>query len=156
MIFVTIGTHSVGFERLVTKMDEIAGQIDEEVIIQIGSTRFKPKHAKYFDFSEESEILKYLKQARIVVTHAGAGSVLNALSFAKKIILFPRLKKYGECYDDQQLELCRVLSERRQVIVVYDAEDLGSAIDNADSIVPTCLDKNNDLINFLKQQFLED
>ena len=42
MIFVTVGTHDQGFKRLVKKMDEIAGQIDEEVVMQIGSTDYKP------------------------------------------------------------------------------------------------------------------
>ena len=55
MIFATIGTHNIGFERLVVKMDEIAGRIDEEVVIQIGSTRYTPKHAGYFDFTDEIE-----------------------------------------------------------------------------------------------------
>jgi len=40
MIFVTVGTHDQGFERLVKKMDEIAGQIDEEVVIQVGYTDY--------------------------------------------------------------------------------------------------------------------
>jgi len=154
MIFVTIGTHNVGFERLVIKMDEIAGLIDEEVVIQIGSTQYKPKHAEYFDFCDENGILEYLKQARVVVTHAGAGSVLNSLSFVKRIILFPRLKKHGECFDDQQLELTRVLSESGQVIAVYDAKDLESAIRSVDTVVPTRLAKNRDLVSFLKKQFV--
>ncbi|RKY56218.1 MAG: beta-1,4-galactosyltransferase, partial [Candidatus Neomarinimicrobiota bacterium] len=38
MIFVTVGSHYKGFERLVEKMDEIAGKIEEEVIMQIGYT----------------------------------------------------------------------------------------------------------------------
>ena len=43
MIFVTVGMHTAGFERLVKKMDEIAGKIDEEVIMQIGGTSIPRK-----------------------------------------------------------------------------------------------------------------
>ena len=50
MIFVTTGTHSQGFDRLIQKMDEIAGKINEEVIMQIGSAKYKPKNAKFFNF----------------------------------------------------------------------------------------------------------
>ena len=155
MIFATIGTHNIGFERLVVKMDEIAGWIDEEVVIQIGSTRYTPKHAGYFDFTDEGGIFEHLKRARVVVTHAGAGSVLDALSLAKPIILFPRLKKYGECFDDQQLELTRVLSENGRAIAVYDAEDLESAIRSVGDAAPAGQDKSRDLVTFLKGQFAE-
>jgi UDP-N-acetylglucosamine transferase subunit ALG13 len=47
MIFVTVGTHYQGFDRLIRKMDEIAGKIEEDVIMQIGSTQYKPINAKY-------------------------------------------------------------------------------------------------------------
>ena len=50
MIFVTDGTHYQGFDRLITKMDEVAGKIDDEVAIQIGSSKYHPKNAKWFTF----------------------------------------------------------------------------------------------------------
>lgn len=43
MIFVTIGTHPGQFDRLIKKIDEIAPQIDEEIIIQTGFTNYVPK-----------------------------------------------------------------------------------------------------------------
>ena len=48
MILVTVGTHVLGFDRLVKKMDEIASKIDEEVIIQIGNTVIHTKTYKIF------------------------------------------------------------------------------------------------------------
>jgi beta-1,4-N-acetylglucosaminyltransferase len=53
MIFVTVGLHYQGFDRLIMKMDALAGMIDEEVVMQIGSTKYKPENAKYFDFVDE-------------------------------------------------------------------------------------------------------
>ena len=56
MIFVTVGMHPIGFERLVREMDVIAGKLEEdEVIMQIGRTTCVTRHAKCFDFATEQE-----------------------------------------------------------------------------------------------------
>ncbi len=155
MIFVTVGLHYQGFDRLIMKMDVLAGMISEEVVMQIGSTSDKPKNAKYFDFVDDDEdILQLFKEARVIISHAGAGTLLNALNFRKPIIAVPRQKAFGEHVDDQQLELTKVLSENGQVIPVYDIETLESALRSVNKISPTRLDKNNDLITFLKQQLV--
>ena len=152
MIFVTVGMHYQGFERLIKKMDEIAGKIDEEVVMQIGHTKYKPKNAKYFDFDDSDEkILEYFKQARVIVSHAGAGTLLNALRFGKPVIVVPRLKKFGEHVDDQQLELAEVLSKAGKVIAVYDISKLEEALRKVDKLNSKIVDKNNSkLIEFLK------
>ena len=48
MILVTVGTHYLSFDRLIKKIDEIALSIDEEIIAQIGNSKYKPKNIKYF------------------------------------------------------------------------------------------------------------
>ncbi len=39
MIFVTVGTHHQGFDRLVQAADELAAELDEQVVIQRGVTK---------------------------------------------------------------------------------------------------------------------
>lgn len=152
MIFVTVGLHYQGFDRLIMKMDALAGTINEEVVMQIGSTKYKPKNARYFDFIDDDEvILRLFKDARVIVSHAGAGTLLNALHFGKPIIAVPRQKIFEEHVDDQQLELTKALSGNGQVAPVYDIEDLGSALRTVNTISSTCLDKNHNLITFLKR-----
>jgi beta-1,4-N-acetylglucosaminyltransferase len=74
-------------------MDEIAGKIDEKVIMQIGNTKYKPVNAEYFEFAEYSKIQKLNSDARIVVSHAGVGSILTALEQKTHLIIFPSIKK---------------------------------------------------------------
>jgi beta-1,4-N-acetylglucosaminyltransferase len=156
MIFVTVGLHYQGFDRLIMKMDALAGMIDEEVVMQIGSTKYKPENAKYFDFVDNDEdILRLFKEARIIISHAGAGTLLNALNFRKPIIVVPRQKVFGEHVDDQQLELTKVLSEDGRVIPVYDIEDLEPALRNIGTANSACLGKSTDLVAFLKRQLME-
>ena len=152
MIFVTVGMHYQGFDRLIRKMDEIAPKIDEEVIMQIGSTKYAPKNAKFFHFvKNETTIQDYFKSARVVVSHAGAGTLLYALSLGKPVIVVPRLKKFGEHVDDQQLELADVLSEKRKAIAVKEIEDLEKALKNINQLVLASHKKDKNLLLYLKE-----
>ena len=121
----TVGSHYQGFERLVKKMDEIAGRIDEEVVMQIGHTDYEPVNAKFFDFLESFEEIERLnREARVVVSHAGAGSILTALEQRVPVIVVPRLKKFNEHMDDHQLEIAEAMSESSNVKVIYNINDL--------------------------------
>lgn len=129
MIFVTVGL-MYGFERLVKKMDEIAGRIDEEVIMQIGEATYEPQNTKYFKFMSRDEMEGLYKNARVIVCHAGVGTIITALQYNKPIILVPRMKKYGEVFDDHQFEVSNELEKEKMATVVYDIENLESAIKN--------------------------
>jgi beta-1,4-N-acetylglucosaminyltransferase len=151
MIFVTIGTHNIGFERLLRKMDEIAKDLPEDVIMQIGSSTYIPQNTKYFDFVDEEGMIDHIQKARVIVTHAGAGTILTILTHGKKMILVPRAQKFGECFDDQQLEISKLLEESGEAIAVYDLDNLQSAIKNADQISLKQKIGDKRLVQFLKK-----
>lgn len=129
MIFVTIGTSPFGFERLIKEMDVIAGKINEEVIMQIGDTDYEPRNARCFRYTSRDDILNYYNDARIVISHAAVGSILMAFHHNKNPILVPRLKEYGEVFDDHQLEISKHL-EKKGINIVYDIKDLERALKN--------------------------
>lgn len=127
MIFVTVGV-MYGFDRLVKEMDEIAGRIAEAVVMQIGETTYKPKNARYFRFTSNEEIDRLYEDARVVVCHAGVGSIVTALEHGKPVIAVPRRKKYGEHVDDHQLEIARELEKEGAIIAIYNISDLEKAL----------------------------
>jgi len=152
MIFITVGTHYLGFERLIKKMDDIAGRTNEEVVAQIGSTMYKPKNIKYFSFvDEEDKILEFYKKSRVIVTHAGAGTLSTILSIKKPLVIVPRLKKYNEHIDDHQLELTEVLNSEGLATVVYDVEKLEDALNSTNNKTKHQKRNNGTLVTFLKQ-----
>lgn len=152
MILVTVGTHVLGFERLVKKMDEIAGRIDEEVIIQIGHTSYIPKHAKYFGFKNYQEMEDLIKEARILITHGGAGTILIGLAYKKPVISVPRLKEYNEVFVDHQLDLVYTLANQKRIIAVYNLELLEKTIHMDFNNLHLSNGRNGQqLINFLKR-----
>ena len=131
MIFVTVGTNNVGFDRLIKKMDEIAGRIDKKVIMQIGYSYYNPNNAQWFKFLKYDEIKNFYNDADIIVSHAGTSTMLDILSLEKPYIIVPRLKEYGENIHSQQMELAKALENNKNVSVVYDINDLENQIERA-------------------------
>ena len=91
MIYVTLGTMFLDFPRLIRKLDQIAQATGERTIIQIGLGRTYPKHCAYFDFKPRHEIMQLQRDARLIVCHAGIGSVLDALEARRPFIVVPAL-----------------------------------------------------------------
>jgi len=131
LIFVTVGGMRA-FERLVREMDRIAGELDEQVVMQLGSTDYEPKNCDYFRFMPRNGIEEFYTGARVVVCHAGSGSILTALEHNKPLVLVPRMQRYGEVFDDHQLEIAREM-EGRGTTVVYNISNLESAIRNVNT-----------------------
>ena len=83
MIFVTVGT-SYKFDALIKEIDRLAPLLKEKIVIQTGKSDYKPKNCEHFDFSPD--IKKYIKNARLVISHGGAGTTFEVLIFGKKLI----------------------------------------------------------------------
>lgn len=121
MIFVTVGNHFQGFERLLKKVDEIASQIPNEIVIQKGYSKYIPQNTKYFDFVPMNTAMEYIQKSDLVISHAGMGTIIFCKEYGIPIILFPRRKKYGEHMNDHQLEIAMALEERgdKNIYVIY-------------------------------------
>jgi beta-1,4-N-acetylglucosaminyltransferase len=128
LIFVVVGLHGQGFERLVKMMDNVASTIDDEVIIQLGNTSYVPTYAKFFHFRDNTAIDELYRTACIVVTHGGVGSIMTALKNKKPVIVVPRLTEYHEHKNDHQLDIVNNLSKFGYVFVAHDSIELSKAL----------------------------
>lgn len=123
MIFVTVGYDFRGFDRLIKTMDEISSVLPYEVLIQRGYSSYRPKNANYFDFVLRKTFLEYIRNAKVVVSHAGIGTIHHCREEGVPLLILPRRKKYGEHMNDHQLEIARVLAEREgESVYVLDEE----------------------------------
>ena len=86
MIFVTIGTQ-LPFDRLIRIIDNLAPQLDEEIIAQVYKCGFTPKNIKTVDFFAPDEFNGPFDKARLIISHAGMGTILSALQKDKPIII---------------------------------------------------------------------
>lgn len=102
MIFVTVGTQ-LPFTRLIDAMDEIAGRLDEEIIAQTGPGEGNWSNLDCRKNLEPEEFGKLFSAARVIVAHAGIGTILSARSRRKPLILLPRRFSFGEHRNDHQM-----------------------------------------------------
>ena len=68
MIFDTVGTHDVPFDRLVQALDNVAATLQEQVVIQTGSSNLQLRFAYGVGFVTSREFGGLMQQARIIVT----------------------------------------------------------------------------------------
>jgi UDP-N-acetylglucosamine transferase subunit ALG13 len=141
--------HTKGFDRLLKKMDQLAGTLGEEVVMQIGHTSFRPQNAKWFDFTTEVGIKEWCKKARVVVTHP-AMSIIDAQEQGTPVVVVPRLKQYKEVISDHQLYFAKELEKEGKVIAVYDIDKIEDVLRKTDLKLPTLV-KDKRLVNALKK-----
>lgn len=136
MIFASVGTHPMAFDRLFRELDRLksSGSIREEIIGQKGSGDFAPKTFACARVMKLEEFEKNIKKASMVVSHAGAGNIISALSEKKPLVVVPRLKKFGEHTNDHQLDLALALEKKGLCVAVRDIKDLGNAIRRAKAL----------------------
>ena len=125
MIFVTLGTQAYPFDRLLRGLEAVD---DEELVVQAGVSTFHPAGAVWFDYLEYPELREHVRRARVVVSHAGVGSVMTTVAEGKRPVVVPRLHRYGEAVDDHQVPFARRLAETGLLTLVEDPADLAAAL----------------------------
>lgn len=84
------------------------------------------------------EMQNTLKDARIVITHGGPSSFIEALQFGKVPIVVPRQEKYHEHVNNHQVDFTELIEKRmNNIIPVYDVNKLAETIKDYDEIVKT-------------------
>lgn len=118
MIFVTVGTQPNGFLRCLKEVEQLIVKygIEEEVIAQIGNSDFRTDKFTTIRFTGENEFKEYIKNASVVITHAGSGAIFNSIKAGKKVIAMARLHDFNEMADNHQTELVKKLSENGYII----------------------------------------
>ena len=155
MILVVVGTLGYPFDRLLKKMDEIAPELSEEVVMQLGVSEYEPKNTKSFHFESEETLNDLYDKCSLLVCHAGAGTILNGLVRGKPIVLVPRRAAEKEVTTDHQLLLVDKMEKQGKAVGIIDINGLKDAIFKAreSSSEPAVVDHR--LVNYLSDVLLE-
>ncbi|HCS93961.1 MAG TPA: beta(1,3)galactosyltransferase EpsH [Bavariicoccus seileri] len=107
MIFVSLGSQKFQFNRLLIMVDSLVKdqKIKESVFAQTGASDYVPKNYPFSSFLTREEFKLKISKCDIVITHGGTGAILTALKSKKKVIVVPRLARYGEHVDDHQIQI---------------------------------------------------
>lgn len=153
MIFVTVGTHEQPFNRLIECIDNLKkdGVIQEDVTIQTGYSTYEPKYCTWQKLYPYEEMIKFVNEARIVITHGGPSSFIMPLQAGKTPIVVPRKHEFNEHVNDHQVSFSKAVVERMgTIIVVEDINKLGETIINYEMLISGIdggLKSNNEIFN---------
>ena len=158
MILVMLGTQNNDFHRLLEEIEKNIenGNINEEVVVQAGFTKYKSDKMKIFSLTSKENLENLIKQADLIITHAGVGSIEMALEQNKKVIAVPRLKKFGEHVNDHQKDIEKKLDEKGCLIGIDDVSKLGIALKKVKKFIPKKYEKpKNDEIIYIIKTFID-
>lgn len=142
MILVTLGTQKEQFTRLLDYIEN--SNIKDEIIVQSGHTKYESRKMKIYDFFSYEEMEKYIKQADLIITHSGTGSVIDPLKKGKKVIVCSRLEKYDEHVDDHQKELTEILKKEGYILELTEENNIDELLKEAKSFKPKKFISNTD------------
>lgn len=153
LIFVTVGTHEQGMERLFIQLDKLieSGDIKEEVFAQVGYCNYEPKNYEYKKMIGYDEMDEYVRKSDIIITHGGPGSIFHPLQYNKVPIVVPRDPEFDEHVDDHQILFTKRLDKNSKIIGVYDIEDLGSIISNYKQLSVKCNTYSSNKNDFIRK-----
>jgi beta-1,4-N-acetylglucosaminyltransferase len=123
VIFVAIGT--TDFDALIQAMDSLSLSLSEEVIMQIGGSRYIPKHCEYFRFAPS--LAPYYERASLVVSHGGLGIITEVLGRRRPLVAVEDPNQP----DRHQREILSVWERERRLIWCKDLRELPQAMEQA-------------------------
>lgn len=124
MVFVTAGTQ-LPFDRLVEVVDNIAAEHnDVKFIVQALNSTYKVKNIEVVSFLSSADFDSAINNARLIISHAGMGTIISALVKKIPIIVMPRLVKFNEHRNDHQLGTAKQMDKDGYVYVAYDTDEL--------------------------------
>ena len=154
MILVLLGTQKNDFTRLLKAVQHNIdnGNIKVKVIVQAGSTKFESKDMEIFDLIPMDKMNDLIDSAELIITHGGVGSIVGALKKNKKIIVMPRLSKYGEHVNDHQQQIVSIFEEKGFIKSINSAEDLTNVLSDIHNFTPNVYQSNtNNIIEILSK-----
>lgn len=157
MILVLLGTQNNDFHRLLEEINRLIQSkvIKEEVIVQAGYTKYSSENMKIFDFISKDKLEELQKEANVIITHGGVGSILLSITKDKKVIAVPRLHQFGEHVNNHQKEIVELFNNKGYIIGVQGVEELEKAMEQIKSFQPEKYQQNHDKMLKIIEDFIE-
>ncbi len=124
MIFVTVGSQ-MPFDRLIRTVDDWAGRYQTpRIFAQIAGSDYVPNHMQWQRFISPAEYRRRVFESKLIIAHAGMGSVITALEFGRPLVVMPRRGEFGETRDDHQVATATQLAKAGCASVAMNEDEL--------------------------------
>lgn len=141
MIFATVGTQ-LPFDRLLLALDTWAAlHPDVPVLAQTGPGKARYAHMRCAPHLDQRGYADAVERARVIVAHAGMGTILTALETGKPLVLMPRRADLGEHRNDHQRDTAAEMASLSSVTIVEDGPALCVALNRLLAETPVHADR---------------
>ena len=133
LVFATVGTDHHRFDRLVHWLDrwlEAGGSGKARCLIQTG-TSTPSRHAESRDYLEYDAMQAAIRDAAVIVSHGGPGTIALAACAGKPPIVVPRLHELSEHVDDHQVVFSRRMAGEGAIALAESEDRFRELIDEA-------------------------
>jgi len=113
---VALGTEVWPFSRAIDRVLELLP--DADITWQVGVTDHRVDGEQLQRWLPPADLRRAMREADVVIAHAGVGTVLAALGEGKVPVVLPRLEAQREHVDDHQVEVAAMLDGRSLVVSV--------------------------------------
>lgn len=157
MIFLTVGTYPLQFDRLVKAVDIAVrdGLVSNDIFAQTGACSYKPAHMKYASMLEKSEFDARFRDADSIIGHAGMGTISMALDQDKPILVAARMCKYKEHVNDHQVSTADIFESLGHVLVARKMNELPQKICELKTFTPAKREATPHLVADKIAEYLE-
>lgn len=137
MILVTVGT-DLPFDRMVKIVDTWAkANQRQDIFAQIGEGGWKPRYIPHVEFLQPGEFSEYFNSAKVIISHAGMGTILSALFHGKPILVMPKLARLAEHRNEHQTATAIRMRDLGNVNVAFDEQEMRDRLDHLDELQPS-------------------
>jgi len=123
MIFVTVGTQELKFNRLIKYVEN---SNLKDVFIQSGAS-LCPDWINHKPYLNQAEFNDYVDKAEFVICHGGI-TLMELLEKSKKVICVPRERTYKELNNNFQFDLCNYLEENNYILVARNEKEFNEKL----------------------------
>lgn len=157
MTLIILGTQDKTFPRLLKAIEREMkkGNIKDKVIVQAGQTKYESKNMEIFDFIEMNKFNSLLKEADLVITHGGVGTILSAIRLNKKVIAVPRLKKYMEHENDHQIQIVKEFDKLGYIKACLNLKKLDKILEEIKDFKPKKYKSNNNRMIKIIENYID-
>lgn len=134
MIFATVGTQ-LPFDRMIKTIDKWNEKQElSECFAQVGIGGHATSSLGFAETLTPSQFAKKIAKCKVIVSHAGMGTILTALQVGKPIVIMPRLASRGEHRNDHQLATAEHLRGISGIYVADNEAQLTHTLDQIQSL----------------------
>ena len=134
MIFVTVGSQ-LPFDRMTSAVVAWArARGRSDVFFQTGDSAVDVAGFESAPMLDSVGIQRQFDRARLVIAHAGTGTMIECMLRGTPVIVMPRSAARHETRNDHQFATARKFATRAGVFVAWDESELPALLDRAESL----------------------